>query len=147
MLALGRGLRVRKSVELAIAALLALCVSACSTGPKSKEVRKPVHPVHGQLLVGGKPAAGAYVFFVPVNEPPEPVDPRPRAEVGTDGAFHVNMYGDKDGAPVGEYIVTVMWEGEGGYDKLKGQYSDATKSKLRAVVKEGANELPPFKLN
>jgi hypothetical protein len=91
-------LRVRKSVELAIAALLALCVSACSTGPKSKEVRKPVHPVHGQLLVGGKPAAGAYVFFVPVNEPPEPVDPRPRAEVGTDGAFHVNMYGDKDGA-------------------------------------------------
>jgi hypothetical protein len=103
--------------------------------------------VRGQLLVGGKPAIGAFVFLVPVNEPPEPTDPRPRAEVGPDGSFDVSMYGDKDGAPVGEYIVTVMWEGEGGYDKLKGQYSDVTKSRLRAVVKEGRNELPPFKLN
>ena len=82
-----------------------------------------------------------------MNEPPEPVDPRPRAEVGADGWFDVNMYGNKDGAPAGEYIVTVIWEGEGGFDKLKGQYSDPTKSKLRASVKEGRNELPPFKLN
>jgi len=82
-----------------------------------------------------------------VDEPPEPVDPRPRAEVAADGSFDVNMYGDKDGAPVGEYVVTVMWEGEGGYDQLKGQYSDAKKSKMRVVVKEGPNELPPFKLN
>jgi len=126
---------------------LALFFSACSSGRKSSEVRKPVHPVHGQLFVGGKPAAGAFVFFVPVNEPANPTDPRPRAEVGPDGSFGVSMYGDKDGAPVGEYLVTVMWEGEGGYDKLKGQYSDATRSKLRAVVKQGANELPPFKLN
>jgi hypothetical protein len=99
------------------------------------------------LLVGGKPAAGAFVFFVPVNEPPQPSDPRPRGTVAPDGSFEMSMYGDRDGAPVGDYTVIVMWEGEGGYDNLKGKYSDPTKSKLRAVVKEGKNDLPPFQLN
>ena len=32
-------------------------------------------------------------------------------------------------------------------DRLKGQYADARKSSLRAVVKEGKNELPPFRSN
>ena len=126
---------------------LALFFCACSSGSSSNETRKPVHPVRGQLVVGGKPAGGAFVFFVPVNEAPNPTDPRPRAQVREDGSFDVCMYRENDGAPVGEYIVTIMWEGEGGYDKLKGQYSDASKSKLRAVVKEGSNELPPFNLN
>src|SRR5437773_6246299 len=129
----------RGLAELALLAALLLNIGACGGSNQSKANRKPVHPVRGQLFVGGKPAAGAFVFFVPVNEPPEPVDPRPRAEVGADGWFDVNMYGNKDGAPVGEYIVTVIWEGEGGFDKLKGQYSDPTKSKLRASVKEGRN--------
>jgi hypothetical protein len=141
------GVRVKKWGKVATLISLALFFSACSSRGRSNEVRKPVHPVRGQLVVGGKPAAGAFVFFVPANEAPNPTDPRPRALVGEDGYFDVCMYGDKDGAPAGEYIVTVMWEGEGGYDQLKGQYSEANKSKLRAVVKEGQNELPPFKLN
>ncbi len=131
---------------LALFAALLLSVGACG-GPSNQGNRKPVHPVHGQLLVGGKPASGALVFFVPVNEPAEPTDPRPRATVSSDGSFDVSMYADKDGAPVGEYSVIVMWEGEGGYDKLKGQYSDPAKSKLRVTVKEGKNDLPPFQLN
>ena len=137
---------MRKWSVFATFAVLALWVSACSKGPQSSENRKPVHPVHGQLFVGGKPAGGAFVLFVPVNEPPEPVDPRPRSEVAPDGSFDLNMYEEKDGAPVGEYIVTVMWMDSDG-DKLKGQFSDIAKSKIRATVKEGPNQLPPFKLN
>jgi len=99
------------------------------------------------VRVGDKPAEGAFVFFVPVNEPADQADSRPRAQVGADGKFQLSMYGDKDGAPAGEYVVTVLWEGDGGFDKLKGQFRDASKSKLRATVKEGDNELPPFRLN
>lgn len=124
-----------------------LLFSACTGSGQSTANRKPVHPVRGQLLVGGKPATGAFLFFVPVNEPPEPTDPRPRAEVAADGSFDVSMYGNKDGAPAGDYIVTALWEGEGGYDKLKNQYNDPKKSKLRVTVKEGKNELPPFRLD
>jgi hypothetical protein len=138
---------MHKWAKLVAGILLALLASACSRGGTSNEVRKPVHSVRGQLLVGGKPATGALIVLVPLNEPAEPVDPRPRAEAGADGSFDVSMYGDKDGAPVGDYHVIVLWEGEGGYDKLKNQYSDPTKSKLRVTVKEGNNELPPFKLN
>jgi hypothetical protein len=130
-----------------LSAVLLLTIAACTGSGQSTANRKSVHPVRGQLLVVGKPAAGAFVFFVPVNEPPEPTDPRPRAQVADDGSFEVSMYGDKDGAPVGEYVLIVLWEGEGGFDRLKGQYADARKSSLRAVVKEGKNELPPFRLN
>jgi len=138
---------VARSAAFALFTALALLVGSCSGSKQSDANRKPVHPVRGQLLVSGKPAAGAFVFFVPVNELPEPTDPRPRAQVAADGSFDVSMYGDKDGAPAGDYIVTVLWEGEGGYDKLKNQYNDPKKSKLRVTVKEGKNDLPPFRLD
>ena len=140
-------MHVSKSAVVALLTALVLLFGACTGSNQSTANRKPVHPVHGQLLVGGKPAAGAFVFLVPVNESSDPTDPRPRAEVAPDGSFKVSMYGEKDGAPTGEYIVTILWEGEGGIDRLKGQYADARKSSLRAVVKEGKNELPPIRLN
>jgi hypothetical protein len=90
---------------------------------------------------------------VPVNEPAEAVDPRPRADAGEDGSFALSTYGENDGAPAGDYIVTMNWPGgvlpdgrEGPQDKLLGRYADTTKSKLRASVKEGQNDLPPFQL-
>src|SRR5437773_11004468 len=98
----------RGLAELALLAALLLNIGACGGSNQSKANRKPVHPVRGQLFVGGKPAAGAYVFFVPVNEPPEPTDPRLPAEVAADGSFGVSMYGEKEGDPTGEYLVRVM---------------------------------------
>lgn len=132
--------------------LLALSVTGCKPSVVD-EKRKPVHPVSGKVLVQGKPARAAFVLFVPVNESPEAPDPRPRAEADVDGSFTLSTYGDKDGAPVGEYIVTVTWPGgvlqdgrEEPPDKLLGRYENITKSKLRATVKEGQNNLPPFQL-
>ncbi len=133
--------------------LLLIAAAGPSCSPAAKVDRKPVFPVRGQLFVKDKPAAGAFVLLVPVNEPAEPKDPRPRAEVAADGSFALSTYGDNDGAPAGEYVVTVTWPGgvrpdgtEEPEDKLFGRYSDRTKSKLRATVKEGPNELPPYRL-
>jgi hypothetical protein len=134
-----------------IALLLSvLIVASCSS--KVDEKRKPVFPVRGKVLVQGKPAAGAFVLFVPVNEPSQPVDPRPRAEASADGSFELSTYGTNDGAPAGEYVVSVTWPGgvlpdgrEEPPDKLMGRY-EMGKSKLKATVKEGQNDLPPFQL-
>jgi hypothetical protein len=123
----------------------------CASG-EPEEVRKPVHPVRGKVLYQGKPAKGAFVLFVPVNEPPDTPDPRPRAEVGEDGSFALGMYDAEDGAPAGEYKVAVTWEGgvlpdgrEEPPDKLLGRYN-IERTRLKATVKEGPNELPAFDL-
>jgi hypothetical protein len=111
-----------------------------------------VHPVKGKVLVQGKPAKKAFVLFVPVKEPAEAPDPRPRAEVGDDGTFQLSTYGENDGAPAGDYSVSINWPGgvlpdgrEEPADKLQGRY-EITNTKLRASVKEGPNELAPFQL-
>jgi hypothetical protein len=127
------------------AVLLAVGLASCSGGSAPPAGQKPVFPVRGQVFVGDKPAVGAFVLFVPVGEPADPIDPRPRAEVQADGSFQLSTYGDNDGAPAGEYVVVVTWTVED-QDRLQGRYADPGRSKLRATVKEGANELQPFRL-
>jgi hypothetical protein len=127
-------------------ALFLCAVFGCSSGSAQNLNQKPVHPVRGSVTVGGAPATSAFVLFVPLNEPANAQDPRPRAEVRDDGSFAISTYGAEDGAPVGEYIVTIVWEDRDLGDKLGGRYSNSKTSMLRAQVKEGANDLPPFKL-
>lgn len=137
----------RRLLSLCLAtALAALTAVGCSSSSSQKD-QKPVFPVRGQVFYKGKPAAGAFVVFVPVQEPATPVDPRPQARVEQDGSFTLSTYGDKDGAPAGEYFVSVRWEGsadEG--DRLGERYADPKKSLLGATVREGPNEIPAFKL-
>jgi len=128
-----------------VAALLAAAAGCSSSAPDIAN-QKPVHPVTGQVFVGNQPAAGAFVLFVPVNEPQPPPDPRPRAEVKADGSFALSTYGEEDGAPAGEYVVTIRWTAPEDQDRLQGIYSDPASSKLRATVGETKNELPAFKL-
>jgi hypothetical protein len=127
--------------------LLLLLLAGCGSS-SSVEGRKPVHPVKGQLFVGEKPANGAFVLFVPANEPANNPDPRPRATVDASGSFQLSTYGENDGAPAGDYFIAVTWptDGRDDEDRLKGRYRDPGQTKLKATVKEGPNELPPFKL-
>jgi hypothetical protein len=118
---------------------LALTIG-CSNSERAEEGQRPVHPVKGRVTVGGQPAAGAFVLLVPVNESSQPTDPRPRAEVQADGSFMVWTYAPDDGAPAGEYVVTITWEDRDIGDKLGGRFADPKTSTLRASVKEGTNE-------
>src|SRR3954469_25512993 len=116
--------------------------------------RQAFYPVTGKVLVDGKPADGATVVLHPVNDSgPQAV--RPSGRVGPDGTFTVSSYVAEtrttaDGAPAGEYYVTVVWlppnvreyldKHQGGGelpDKLQGRYATATGSPLpHATVKE-----------
>lgn len=126
-------------------ALLTLRLPACSR----KEKGPPLYPVRGQVFVQGKPAVKADVFFHPlVNR--DPRAPHPHARVNASGAFQAGTRRANDGAPAGEYAVTIVWtpaeDVEDPPDLLGGRYRDPETSPLRVQVQEKTNELPPFNL-
>jgi hypothetical protein len=133
---------------LALAALL-VAVSGCG-----RSNRLPAFPVRGQVLYQGRPAGEALVIFHPVATAPEFADVRPTARVAADGSFTLTTYQANDGAPAGEYDVTIDWREhtapvEGappGRSLLPSRYANRQLSKLHAQIKQGTNELEPFRL-
>jgi len=139
----------RAAGALSGATLAALVVVLSGCGKKGW---LETYPVKGTVLVGGKPAAGASVTFYPREQ----VGERPYIPTGKtndNGEFAVSTFVAEDGAPAGEYDVTVtwpvrynpistLWEG----DKLERRYADKAKSGLRATVEKQPQQLPPFEL-
>jgi hypothetical protein len=109
---------------------------------------RPVYPVHGLVLLDGRPTPGALVVFH--AEPPEEGEAvYCRGVAGPDGNFRLTTYCGGDGAPAGNYVVCVTWhaEGEGETDdRIPPAYRHPTASPLRATVRTGVNELGPFRL-
>jgi hypothetical protein len=111
--------------------------------------------VKGQVLYKGKPVAEAMVVFHPLKGA-APDGPKPFAHTDADGRFELTTKVARDGAPAGEYAVTVQLRelvkvGEeavrDGRNLLPAPYSKPSWSPLRVTVKEGANELEPFRLS
>lgn len=112
------------------------------------DIRPAVYPVAGTLLVAGVPAGGAQIAFIPAAGGPCPV-----AVTDPDGRFRLTTRTPGDGAPPGEYVVTVLWLNHGVtvdpcecpdptvHDRLFGAYFDGAKSTLRATVGPGPNEV------
>lgn len=127
------------------------CTSASSSEPIS------LNPVRGQILVNGKPAVGAIVNFYATGG--NAVNVRPHAVAGADGSFVLSTYKPDDGAPQGDYQVSVIWKlnPDGtpvppqddeslASDRLNDRYSDPTKSGLTATVVAGENTLQTYNL-
>src|SRR5690348_6286119 len=100
--------RLRFHAVLLVAPLAA--VIGCSKGQESNQL--PVFPVVGHLSVNGQTPAGAFVVLHPKNgtaTAPNGEAVHPRAVVKPDGSFAVGTYKADDGAPSGEYSLTVEW--------------------------------------
>ena len=71
--------------------------------------RKPTFAVTGRVTLDGRPAEHATVVLHPIGvSGPEVV--KPRGTVKTDGSFTLTTYAGDDGAPAGDYRVTVeLW--------------------------------------
>jgi hypothetical protein len=97
-------------------------------------------------------SGGARLFFHPVASVADPKALRPFAVAADDGTFRLTTYMAEDGAPAGEYVVTVTWpvkagaDEEASSDRLKYAYADPKKSPLRATVTTGGNALDPIRL-
>jgi len=135
-----------------LAPLLAAAALVCAgCGPPAGRTPVPVHPVEGKLLVVDRPATNARLVFYPAGGSPGSVCPV--GVTGPDGRFRLTTYTTDDGAPEGEYVVTVLWPNEtfpaddcdvanmATHDRLGGLYLDPAKSELRATVRPGHNTI------
>jgi hypothetical protein len=131
---------------LAASALLAGC---SRSGPP----RVPTHVAKGSISYQGQPIAGAFLVLHP-KEGVRPDVPTARAQVSPDGTFAVSTYDQADGAPAGEYVVTVEWKKpvkvNGDYvlsqNLLPAKYSSRATSDLVVSIAAGKNDLPPLAL-
>ncbi|OWK46333.1 hypothetical protein FRUB_00032 [Fimbriiglobus ruber] len=110
------------------------------------------------MLAQGKPAAGATVVLHPVGQI-DPKTPLPTGKVDDKGTVRLSTFTQDDGAPPGQYTITVDWREvrkvtvgsdqirELSPDKLKGRYGkpDAPAAP-RVTVEKQPNKLPPLQL-
>lgn len=125
-----------------VAGLGFLCLAGCGS---------KFHPVHGKLVYADneqpvKELAGFDVIFTS-----EKLGKSARGTIQDDGSFQLGTERDNDGAPPGEYVVTLTQpfrEPERPYvgDRVVDRnYEDPAKSDLKAEVKAEKNEFV-FKL-
>lgn len=107
--------------------------------------------VTGKVIFRKKtPAAGAMVVFHPVDpELEKRIGGKPVGTVGDDGTFKLTSYTEGDGAPEGEYGVTIDWRkqketkmafGDGGGSSgplLNPKYSNPATPFTKVTVKKG----------
>jgi hypothetical protein len=133
------------SPEFVLTALACLLLTSCG---QQRYEAVPLFPAKGSVLFRGEPASGVVVRLHPLA-PPDPSTLFPAAKTGADGSFELTTYENNDGAPPGEYAVTIRWEEntavEGELvDRLKGRYANPKKSPWHIRVEKGLNELQPF---
>jgi hypothetical protein len=145
-------IRTLKIRSLSIA-VFGMAFMVCPLGCGKSE--KPVYPVQGQAFVQKKPAVGALVIFTPKENAEREKWPMgyPRGNVQADGSFKLTTYRPDDGAPAGNYAVTVYWGSPGSDevregDLLQGRYVDPATSKIHATVKDDrkGTVIEPFDL-
>lgn len=129
---------------LVVAALLPS--SGCGRGGNVPgEVR--VYPVKGQITLEGRPISGGFVaFHSTIGEKTQAA--RPTAWADKEGNFSLTTFRGGDGAPAGEYVVTVTCQQTIGSGEnapltpnlLPSRYSDPRTSDLHVRVAEGVNQ-------
>lgn len=108
-----------------------------------------LYPVTGKVTGSdGKPLENATVVFHPA-EGAGPDAVKPRGKVGSDGTFTLTTHSAGDGAPAGEYRVTVeLWLAGRGDEppanRLPEKYAKPDQSGFKATVGAGPTDLPPF---
>lgn len=130
---------------LVFVAALTFGVASCG----KSDAQKPTFPVSGQILLpDGKPAEHALVIFHPVGQA---TGPKPRGKVLANGTYLLTTYNPDDGAPTGEYQVTVeLWLpgrlDENPSNRLNAKYSKPESSGLTATVGTGPAEIKTITL-
>ncbi|SFH55626.1 hypothetical protein [Planctomicrobium piriforme] len=132
--------------------LLLAVVLAAQSGCQEASAPK-AYRVMGRVIVGSFPAAKACVAFHPMDKV-KSQGRCPVAFTGADGSFELTTYALHDGAPAGDYTVTILWLDESTmptdecectdplqHDRLAGACADPETTPLMATVLPKENEL------
>jgi hypothetical protein len=157
------GLRALAWALTSCVALLATSLVGCGN-----KARLPVNPVHGRVLYKGQGVPRATVVFFPDGDAANLVgNVRPFAYTEADGSFDVKTYVGGDGAPPGDYrvsITTFYASPKRGpvKDALVGEeapqtfvqipkpisekFANIESAGIKITIQEGENNLDPFEL-
>ena len=125
--------------------LLLLCLASC------REAEPSVFAVHGTLMINGVPVSNACLALHRTDG--DAASACPVAITRDDGTFDLTTRAPNDGAPPGEYTVTLIWHDDSKpvdececidplqHDLLKGRFADAQTSQLHATVRREVNDL------
>ena len=91
----------------------------------------PTHPAAGRITVGGQPHVGATVALHRYNAETEKYVSVCDGRTDDDGRFKLTTYARFDGAPVGEYSITIT--------KAPAVFGLPTTTTLRVPIREGEN--------
>ena len=136
-----------KSLAWFLVSASAFALASCSP----TEARKPTYRTVGKVtLPDGKPAEHASVVLHPVGDAAAGV-PKPHGKVGADGTYKLTTYDTDDGAPAGEYRVTVeLWlagrADEPPANRLNLKYAKPESSGLTATVGTEPAEIKTIEL-
>jgi hypothetical protein len=146
------GPRCTPSGRLCLAFLIMACVAGCSHRSTADEAldaslaqqgrsRGDVFPLAGKVTIDGKPLQLTrrqkiiVMLHNAASKTERPLDPR-FVECNADGTFAFRTYGERDGVPAGNYVLTftqLVDRGKRGYlgpDGLKNLYNDPDKSEF-----------------
>jgi hypothetical protein len=131
-------------VRIRVLCLLALMTVSCVTTAPAPSL--PTYTVSGKVLLNQKPLVKALVVFHPVKAP-EGKAYRSYAHTSADGSFTLSTFTPNDGAPAGQYRVTIQMQDEdAGPVRVPIRYWNADTSGIVVDIKPEATTLKPFEL-
>lgn len=137
--------RTRQRIAIAAILLMTFLATGCARVEPVK-----CFPVMGRVLVNGQPAAYARVVFHPLQERPSTA-PLPCATTDADGQYQLTTDRRNDGAPMGEYAITIEMREpvthgaqvvRTGRNTLPSKFAKPETSELRALIAPGFNIVP-----
>ena len=125
----------------AFAAMVAvLMLSGCGQGWQAA-----TYPVHGKLEINGQVPSGAVVELHSQGTAPDARNSRPWGIVDDSGTFRLTTYKANDGAPAGEYRLTIKWPPDVSRpslaDRLNYAYAKPESSQWTVTVQERETDL------
>jgi hypothetical protein len=139
---------------IAFGAMVVVFCFAGWAGQKKDDGKVKVYPVEGKIIVSGRPAGYATLAFHAVDKD-RAGGHCPVGITNADGTFRLMTYTHDDGAPEGDYVVTLFWPHDPEFatgvpcacaeitthDRLFGRYADPVTSELRTTIYPQRNEL------
>lgn len=142
-------MNLNRQFHFLITVIALITVTACS-----RSAGPICYRVAGRVTFKGQPVAEAMVVLHRVGGDVEGHH-KPMAYTGTDGTFQLTTIKHNDGAPPGDYAITVELRapktmGEEtvrtGPNLLPAQYAKSESSKLKCSVVAGDNQIPTIEL-